>query len=57
MPVGGVQVAALANACDVTIISFAPVVVTLFVADVRLLGVLRPDSTSIGVIVSTPENV
>jgi hypothetical protein len=57
MPVGGVQVAALENACDVTIIAFATVVVTLVVAEVRPLGVLCPASTSIGVLVSTPENV
>jgi hypothetical protein len=57
MPVGGVQVAAEAKECEVTIIVLATVVVTSGVAWVRPLAVFCPSSTSIGVVVSTPVNV
>jgi hypothetical protein len=57
MPEGGVHVAALLKACEVTSISFAAVVVMLGAACVRLLAVVWPSSTSTGVVLSTPENV
>ena len=57
MAVGGVHVAELANACEVTSIALATVVVTLAVACVRPLGVFWPASTSMGLTVSTPEKV
>src|SRR6266480_1256078 len=53
---GGVQVLDEANACEVTTIVLATVVVRFGVACVRLAGVVCPFSTSIGVAVSTPEN-
>src|SRR5258706_5973838 len=54
MPVGGVQVALVANAWIVTTMVSATVVVTLGVACVSPLGVFAPDSTLIGVVRSTP---
>ena len=55
IPAGGVHVADDENACDVTIMSFAAVVVTLGAACVRLLAVAAPFSTSTGFATSTPE--
>jgi hypothetical protein len=56
IPPGGVHVAELANACDVTSIALATVVVTLGAACERPLTVLTPASMSIGATVSTPMN-
>ena len=49
--------AELENACEVTTIAFATVVVTLGAVTVSALGVFWPASTLIGVVVSTPVNV
>ena len=56
MPAGGVQDAELVNECAVTSISLATPVVTLGVSCVRPLAVFCQSSTSIGLVVLTPEN-
>src|SRR5688572_4529857 len=57
MPAGAVHVAELANACAVTIMALATVVVMLGAVCVRLeKSVVEPFSTSIGSATSTPAN-